>query len=78
MPHVVTKMPKKSTWRRHVMVNTMAQLHLTKFELKFCAGGSNPAQGIWKASCSENRRKWSGLEIRPSLNYFRKQSLLSQ
>ena len=32
-------------WRRGVVVITTAQLHLTKPELRFCAG-SNPARGV--------------------------------
>ena len=32
-------------WSRGVVVITTAQLHSTKFELKFCAG-SNPARGV--------------------------------
>ena len=34
-----------SKWRRGVVVITTAQLHLTKPELRFCAG-SNPARGV--------------------------------
>ena len=34
-----------SKWGRGVVVITTAQLHLTKPELRFCAG-SNPARGV--------------------------------
>ena len=33
------------SWRRGAVVIPTAQLHLTKPELKFCAG-SNPARGV--------------------------------
>ena len=32
-------------WSRGVVVITTAQLHSTKFELRFC-GGSNPARSL--------------------------------
>ena len=35
----------ETKWRRGVMVITTARLHLTKPELRFCAG-SNPARDV--------------------------------
>ena len=49
------------------MVITTAQLHLTKPELRFCAG-SNPARGVSEIRDDEDLWQWSRLEIR--LNAF--------
>ena len=40
-------------WSRGVVVITTAQLHSTKFELKFCAG-SNPVRGMSEIRDSED------------------------
>ena len=40
-------------WRRGVVVITSAQLHLTKPELRLCAG-SNPARGVLEICDGEN------------------------
>ena len=47
-PHIVT-----GSWGRGVVVITTAQLHSTKFELKFCAV-SNPACGVSEICDGEN------------------------
>ena len=49
------------------MVNTAAQIHLTKSEPKVCVG-SNPAVGVLEIRNSEDVWRWSRLEIR--LNAF--------
>ena len=52
-------------WRHGVVVIITAQLHLTKPELKFCAG-LNPARGVLEIRDSEDLSQWSRLEIRPT------------
>ena len=54
------------------MVNTTAQLHPTKPELRFCAG-SNPARGVPEIRDGEDLGQWSRLEIR--LNAFRRSTI---
>ena len=55
-------------WRRYVMVVITVQLHLTKPELRLCAG-SNPARSVSEIWDGEVLWQWSRLEIR--LNTFR-------
>ena len=50
-------------WRRGVVVMNTAQLHLTKPQLRFCAG-SNPACGLSEIGDGEDLWQWSRLEIR--------------
>ena len=48
-------------WRRGVVVITIAQLHSTKPELRFCAG-SNPARGVSRFAMvriSDNGPGWN-------------------
>ena len=52
-------------WCRGVVVIASAQLHLTKPELRFCAG-SNPARGVSEIRDGEDLWQWSRLEIRLS------------
>ena len=59
-------------WRRGVVVTTTAQLHLTKPELRFCAG-SIPAHGVSEIRDGEDLGQWSQLEIR--LNAFRRSTI---
>ena len=59
-------------WRRGVVVITVAQLHSTKPELRFCAG-SNTARGVSEIRDGEDLLQWSRLEIR--LNAFRRSSI---
>ena len=54
------------------MVITTAQLHLTKPELRLCAG-SNPACGVSEIHDVEDLWKWSLLEIR--LNAYRRSTI---
>ena len=54
-------------WRRGVVVITIAQLHSTKPELRFCAG-SNPAHVVSEIRDGDDLWQWSWLEIR--LNVF--------
>ena len=54
---------KPKLWRRGVVVLTTAQLHLTKPELRFCAG-SNPARGMSEIRDGEDFCQWSQLEVR--------------
>ena len=54
------------------MVITTAQLHSTKFELRFCAG-SIPARGVSEICDGEDLWQWSRLEIR--LNAFRRSTI---
>ena len=50
-------------FRCGVAVITIAQLHSTKSELRFCAG-SNPASGVLEIRDGEDLWQWSRLEIR--------------
>ena len=52
---------------RGVVVTTIAQLHSTNPELRFCAG-SNPAGGVSEICDGEDPWQWSRLEMR--LNSF--------
>ena len=54
---------------------TIAQLHSTNPELRFCVG-SNPAHGMSEIRDSENLWQWSRLEIR--LNAFRRSTILQK
>ena len=40
-------------WRGGVVVITIAQLHSTESELRFCPG-SNPASGVWEIHDGED------------------------
>ena len=59
-------------WRRGVVVITTAQLHLTKAELRFCAG-SNSACGVSEIRDGEDLWQCSGLGIR--VNAFRRSTI---
>ena len=54
-------------WRRGVVVITTAQIHLSKPELRFCAG-SNPAHCVSEIRDDEDHWQWSWLEIRLRLS----------
>ena len=54
------------------MVITIAQLHSTKPELRFCSG-SNPARGVLEIWDDEDLWQWSRLEIR--MNAFRRSTI---
>ena len=59
-------------WRRGVVVNTTAQFHSTKLELRFCVG-SNPVHGVSEIHYGEDLWQWSWLERR--LNTFRRSTI---
>ena len=59
-------------WHRGVVVIITAQLHLTKPELRFCAG-SNPARSVSEICDGEDLWQWSRLEIR--LSAFRRSTI---
>ena len=52
---------------RGVVIITTAQLHLSKPELRFCAG-SNPARGVSEIRDGQDLWQWSRLEIRLRLS----------
>ena len=54
------------------MVITIAQLHSTKPELRFCSG-SNPARGVLEIWDDEDLWQWYRLEIR--MNAFRRSTI---
>ena len=56
-------------WRRGVVVITIAQLHSTKPELRFCAGSRDMSE----IRDGEDLWQWSQLEIR--LNTFRRSTI---
>ena len=59
-------------WHCGVVVITTAQLHLTKPEIRFCAG-SNPGCSVSKIRDGEDLWQWSRLEIR--LSAFRRSTI---
>ena len=69
------KVKKKDTttmWHTGVVGNATAQLHITKPELRFCAG-SKLAGGVSEICDGEDLWQWSRLEIR--LNAFRRSTI---
>ena len=60
------------SWRRGVVVTTIAQFHSTKPKLRFCAG-SNPARAMSEIRDDEDLWQWSRLEIR--LTAFRRSTI---
>ena len=60
------------SWRRGVVVTTIAQFHSTKPKLRFCAG-SNPARAMSEIRDDEDLWQWSRLEIR--LTVFRRSTI---
>ena len=77
-PHFLTACFKQKVitwhhqWNHSVVVITIAQLHSTKPELRFCAG-SNPARSVSEIRDGEDLWQWSRLEIR--LNAFRRSTI---
>ena len=62
-----SKKIQKVQWRRGVLVITIAQIHSTKLQLRFCAD-SNLLHGVSDIRYREDFWQWSRLKIR--LNAF--------